>query len=112
MGVSPMWQYFRSGGFANEWHPREIHALRHAFAVAADRAVRADFRVIEVHAAHGYLFHQFLSPLSNRRTDEYGGSLENRSRLLRDTVADIRKMVPERCPLFVRVSATDWVEGG
>lgn len=90
----------------------EIQALQHNFAVAAERAVRAGFHVIEVHAAHGYLFHQFLSSLSNRRTDEYGGSLENRSRFLRDTVADIRKMVPERCPLFVRVSATDWVEGG
>lgn len=90
----------------------EIHGLSQAFVAAAERAFRAGFRIIEIHAAHGYLFHEFLSPLSNRRTDNYGGSFEHRSRFLRDTVAAIRKVLPERCPLFVRISATDWVEGG
>jgi 2,4-dienoyl-CoA reductase-like NADH-dependent reductase (Old Yellow Enzyme family) len=95
-----------------ELTPDEIQGLQHAFVIATERALRAGFRVIEVHAAHGYLFHEFLSPLSNRRSDEYGGSFENRSRFLRDTVGAIRKVLPERCPLFVRISATDWVEGG
>jgi 2,4-dienoyl-CoA reductase-like NADH-dependent reductase (Old Yellow Enzyme family) len=90
----------------------EIHALQKAFATAAERAFAAGFRVIEVHAAHGYLFHEFLSPLSNRRTDNYGGSFENRARFLLGAVAEIRKVWPERCPVFVRISATDWVEGG
>ncbi|HET6160809.1 MAG TPA: NADH:flavin oxidoreductase/NADH oxidase [Dongiaceae bacterium] len=89
-----------------------VRALQDAFTTAAKRAFQAGFRVIEVHAAHGYLFHEFLSPLSNHRTDEYGGSFENRTRFLRDTVADVRAALPERCPLFVRISATDWVEGG
>jgi 2,4-dienoyl-CoA reductase-like NADH-dependent reductase (Old Yellow Enzyme family) len=90
----------------------EIRGLQNAFATAADRAVRAGFRVIEVHAAHGYLFHEFLSPLSNRRTDEYGGSFENRCRFLLDTVSAVRKTLPDSCALFVRISATDWTEGG
>jgi 2,4-dienoyl-CoA reductase-like NADH-dependent reductase (Old Yellow Enzyme family) len=90
----------------------EIQALQRAFVEAAEHAVHAGFQVIELHAAHGYLFHQFLSSLSNHRTDEYGGSFDNRTRLLRDTVADVRKILPERCPLFVRISATDWVENG
>jgi 2,4-dienoyl-CoA reductase-like NADH-dependent reductase (Old Yellow Enzyme family) len=89
-----------------------IRALQDAFAKAAERSFQAGFRVIEIHAAHGYLFHEFLSPLSNRRTDEYGGSFTNRTRFLRDTVAAVRAVLPERCPLFVRISATDWVEGG
>ncbi len=76
------------------------------------RAVEAGFRVIELHAAHGYLFHEFLSPLSNRRTDSYGGSFDNRTRLLRDTAASVRAALPDGIPLFVRISATDWTEGG
>ena len=69
--------------------------------------------MIEIHAAHGYLLHEFLSPLSNQRTDEYGGSFENRTRfLLRGGRAPSREVWPERLPLFVRISATDWVEGG
>ncbi len=95
-----------------ELTPAEIEEIQSAFVTAARRAFDAGFRVIEIHAAHGYLFHEFLSPLSNKRTDSYGGSFENRTRFLRDTVAVIRKSVPERCPLFVRISATDWVEGG
>jgi 2,4-dienoyl-CoA reductase-like NADH-dependent reductase (Old Yellow Enzyme family) len=82
------------------------------FVAAARRARQAGFRVAEVHAAHGYLLHQFLSPLSNQRTDAYGGSLENRSRLLREVVAAVRAEWPQELPVFVRLSATDWVEGG
>ena len=83
-----------------------------AFADAARRAVAAGFRVIEIHAAHGYLIHEFLSPLSNHRTDEYGGSFENRTRILHEVVAAVRSVWPERFPLFVRLSVTDWTEGG
>ena len=89
-----------------------IGALQKAFATAAARAYAAGFRLIEIHAAHGYLAHEFLSPLSNRRSDTYGGSFENRTRFLRETVAAVRKALPERCPLFVRISSTDWTEGG
>ncbi|MGG7463879.1 NADH:flavin oxidoreductase/NADH oxidase [Plantibacter sp. YIM 135347] len=82
------------------------------FRSAAARAVEAGFRVIELHAAHGYLLHQFLSPLSNVRTDEYGGSLENRARLLLRVVDAVRSVLPEDLALFIRFSATDWAEGG
>jgi 2,4-dienoyl-CoA reductase-like NADH-dependent reductase (Old Yellow Enzyme family) len=68
--------------------------------------------VIEVHGAHGYLMHEFYSPLSNRRTDAYGGSFENRTRMLRETVAAVRGALPDRCPVLVRISSTDWTEGG
>jgi len=90
----------------------QIKSLQNAFALAAERAVAAGFAVIEIHGAHGYLIHEFLSPLSNRRTDAYGGSFDNRTRFLRDCVAAVRRVLPEGCPLFVRISATDWVEGG
>lgn len=83
-----------------------------AFAGAAGRAREAGFQVVEIHAAHGYLLHEFLSPLSNHRQDKYGGSLENRTRLLREVAAAVRAVWPERLPLFVRISATDWAEGG
>jgi 2,4-dienoyl-CoA reductase-like NADH-dependent reductase (Old Yellow Enzyme family) len=83
-----------------------------AFAVAARRAMAAGFRVIEIHAAHGYLLHEFLSPISNHRDDEYGGSFENRARMLREVVRAVRAVWPEQAPLFVRISATDWVDGG
>ena len=89
-----------------------INAVVQGFAEASRRATAAGFRVIELHAAHGYLIHQFLSPLSNHRTDEYGGSFENRTRLLREVVAAVRMKWPEKYPLFVRVSATDWQDGG
>ncbi len=82
------------------------------FAAAARRAREAGFRVVEVHAAHGYLLHQFLSPLSNRRTDGYGGSFEGRTRLVREVVEAVRGEWPEELPLFLRISATDWAEGG
>jgi len=79
---------------------------------AAARALGAGFRVIEIHAAHGYLLHEFLSPLSNKRTDAWGGSFQGRTRALRETVQSIRTHWPERLPLLVRISATDWAEGG
>ena len=83
-----------------------------AFATAARRACQAGFRVLEIHAAHGYLIHEFLSPLSNRRDDDYGGSFENRTRLCREIVAGVRSSWPKELPLFLRISATDWIEGG
>src|SRR4051794_5369476 len=83
-----------------------------AFRRAAFRARRAGFDVVEVHAAHGYLIHEFLSPLSNTRTDEYGGSFENRIRLCLEVVTAGRSVWPDDLPLFVRISATDWVAGG
>ena len=82
------------------------------FRAAAQRAREAGFEVIEIHGAHGYLIHQFLSPLSNTRTDQYGGSLENRARLLREVIAAVRENWPAPMPLWVRLSATDWAEGG
>ncbi len=89
-----------------------IEQVQQDFAVAAERAVRAGFRVIEIHAAHGYLVHQFLSPLSNTRADEYGGVFQNRIRLLLEIVERIRAAVPGDLPLIVRLSCTDWAEGG
>jgi 2,4-dienoyl-CoA reductase-like NADH-dependent reductase (Old Yellow Enzyme family) len=89
-----------------------IAAVIRGFADAACRAMEAGFHVVELHAAHGYLLHQFLSPLSNRRDDRWGGSFENRTRLAREVVEAVRRVWPERLPLFLRVSATDWVEGG
>lgn len=82
------------------------------FAAAAKRALEAGFQIIEIHGAHGYLLHQFFSPLSNHRTDAYGGSRENRARLLLQVTEAVRKVWPEAYPLFVRLSCTDWVEGG
>ena len=82
------------------------------FAAAATRSLQAGFKVIEIHAAHGYLVHQFLSPLSNTREDEYGGSFENRIRLLLQIIDEVKIVWPENLPLFVRISATDWVENG
>jgi 2,4-dienoyl-CoA reductase-like NADH-dependent reductase (Old Yellow Enzyme family) len=82
------------------------------FKNAAARALVAGFKVIEIHGAHGYLIHEFLSPLSNKRTDEYGGSFENRIRLLLDIIDAVKSVWPEENPLFVRISSTDWTEGG
>lgn len=82
------------------------------FKTAALRAFQAGYKVVEIHAAHGYLIHQFLSPLSNFRTDNYGGSFENRIRLCLEIVNAVQSVWPENLPLFVRISATDWVEGG
>jgi 2,4-dienoyl-CoA reductase-like NADH-dependent reductase (Old Yellow Enzyme family) len=90
----------------------EIEEVIEAFKRAAERALVAGFKVLEIHAAHGYLLHEFLSPVSNRRQDEYGGSFDNRIRLLLRVTEAIRGVMPDRLPLFVRISATDWVERG
>jgi 2,4-dienoyl-CoA reductase-like NADH-dependent reductase (Old Yellow Enzyme family) len=90
----------------------DIEKAKNDFVAAAKRSVEAGFEVIEIHAAHGYLFHEFLSPLSNKRTDEYGGSLENRMRFPLETAGKVREIVPENLPVFVRISAIDWTEGG
>jgi 2,4-dienoyl-CoA reductase-like NADH-dependent reductase (Old Yellow Enzyme family) len=82
------------------------------FRAAAERALKIGYQVVEIHGAHGYLIHQFLSPLSNHRTDEYGGVFENRTRLLLEIVSAIRSVWPEKLPLFTRLSATDYVDGG
>lgn len=89
-----------------------IRGVVSAFVDAARRADEAGFDVVEIHAAHGYLLHEFLSPLSNERTDEYGGSRDNRARLLLEVCDAVRQVWPEGKPLFVRISATDWVDGG
>ena len=89
-----------------------IEGIVVAFEAAAKRALAAGFRLIEIHSAHGYLLHEFLSPLSNYRTDQYGGSLENRLRLPLRVAKHLRRLVPKELPVFVRISATDWAEGG
>jgi 2,4-dienoyl-CoA reductase-like NADH-dependent reductase (Old Yellow Enzyme family) len=113
------WQIVSSSAIAFEGYAEpvaltipQIHQLTQEFAAAAVRSVGIGFNVIELHAAHGYLFHQFYSPLSNKRTDEYGGEFANRTRFLRETVEAVRKAIPTGMPLFVRISATDWVEDG
>ena len=83
-----------------------------AFGQAAQRALQAGAKVVEIHAAHGYLLHSFLSPLSNQRADDYGGSFSNRIRFLGETVASVRRVWPEEYPLFVRISSTDWTDSG
>ena len=90
----------------------EIKNTVNDFALAARRALAAGFSVIEIHAAHGYLINEFMSPLSNKRSDEYGGSFENRTRLLIEIVEAVRKIWPENNPLFVRISASEWTNGG
>jgi 2,4-dienoyl-CoA reductase-like NADH-dependent reductase (Old Yellow Enzyme family) len=89
-----------------------IRGVIEAFRAAAGRAAEAGFQVLEIHAAHGYLIHEFLSPLSNVRDDAYGGTFDNRTRLLREIVSAVRERWPEGNPLFVRISATDWAEHG
>lgn len=104
--------------FDQDWHvPQALDAagIRQViadFRVAAERALAAGFQLIEIHGAHGYLLHQFLSPLSNQRSDEYGGSFENRTRLVRQVIAAVREVWPAELPLWLRISATDWAEGG
>jgi len=103
--------------FGNYPQPRElstseINQLREDFVTAAERALFAGFDVIELHVAHGYLLHEFLSPISNQRTDEYGGSFENRIRLLIEIAREIRVVISPTRALFVRLSCTDWVDGG
>lgn len=111
--VAPSAAPFREGWIVpHALSVEEIHGLTASFVAAARRAIAAGFRVIEIHAAHGYLLNEFLSPLANARTDEYGGSFENRTRFLREVTAAIRAVIPEEMPLFVRISASDWMEGG
>jgi len=90
----------------------DIKKVINDFSDAAKRSMDAGFKIIEIHAAHGYLINEFMSPLSNLRTDEYGGSFENRIRILLEIVSATRKIISNDLPLFVRISATDWVEGG
>jgi 2,4-dienoyl-CoA reductase-like NADH-dependent reductase (Old Yellow Enzyme family) len=90
----------------------ELDAIVTAYRAAVRRAMRAGFDVVELHAAHGYFLHQFVSPISNRRTDAYGGSLENRGRMLLRVVDAVRAELPESTPLLVRLSCSDWVAGG
>jgi 2,4-dienoyl-CoA reductase-like NADH-dependent reductase (Old Yellow Enzyme family) len=104
--------------FDDGWHtPRaltvaEIGEVVDAFRRAAERALAAGFEVLEIHGAHGYLIHEFLSPISNRRADRYGGAFEHRARLALEVAEAVRAVVPDHLPLLFRVSATDWVEGG
>ncbi|REA62719.1 NADPH dehydrogenase NamA [Dyadobacter luteus] len=95
-----------------EMSQSDINQLITDFAKATERALQAGFEVIELHAAHGYLIHQFLSPLSNHRNDNYGGSFENRIRLLLEIIEEVQKVWPSDLPLIVRISATDWAENG
>ena len=90
----------------------DIARVQNNFAAAAKRALAAGYEWLELHAAHGYLFHEFLSPISNHRTDDYGGSFENRIRFLSDTAAAVRAVWPDSLPLTIRLSCTDWMEGG
>ena len=96
----------------HELTKEEIAEVQASFKAAAERALVAGFEWLEIHAAHGYLIQSFYSPLSNQRTDSYGGSLQNRARFLLETVRAVREIWPERLPLTVRISGSDWVEGG
>jgi len=104
--------YMEGERIPHELSSEEINALVQRFKEAAQRAVNAGFDVIEIHAAHGYLLHQFLSPLSNIRTDEYGGSFENRCRFLLEVVEAVNEVLDDNHPLFVRISATEYAENG
>jgi 2,4-dienoyl-CoA reductase-like NADH-dependent reductase (Old Yellow Enzyme family) len=92
--------------------PQQMKAIRDAFAKAAKRAANIGLDAVQIHAAHGYLLHSFLSPLSNKRTDAYGGSLENRMRFPLEVFEAVREAFPSERPVTIRVSGTDWVEGG
>ncbi|MFF2844124.1 NADH:flavin oxidoreductase/NADH oxidase [Paenarthrobacter sp. NPDC057981] len=110
--VAPSAIPFEGMATPRELDQKGIDEALAAFVAAAGRAVEAGFELIEIHGAHGYLLHEFLSPLSNHRTDAYGGSLQNRSRLLRDIVDAVRQEIGEEIALVVRLSATDWADGG
>ena len=104
--------FSRESPMPRELTVAELDGIVQSFADAAKRALAAGFKVAEIHMAHGYLLHQFLSPLTNRRSDAYGGSLENRARLPLRVARAVREVWPHQLPLFTRISATDWVEGG
>jgi len=111
--IAPSAIPFRDGDpLPHELSGAEIRQLIRQFSLAAGRALAAGFELVEIHGAHGYLINEFLSPLSNHRTDEYGGSFENRIRFALEVTAAVREVWPARLPLFFRVSATDWVENG
>lgn len=105
-------RYGQDGPVPHELTAEEIRAVTAAFAAAATRSLTAGFRVVELHFAHGYLGHSFLSPLMNERKDEYGGSFDNRARFLLESVRAVRAVLPDETPLLVRLSCTDWVDGG
>jgi 2,4-dienoyl-CoA reductase-like NADH-dependent reductase (Old Yellow Enzyme family) len=111
MGPSPI-PFDAKSVSPREMMVADIDGVVASFAKAARRALEAGFEVIEIHSAHGYLLHEFLSPISNRRTDEYGGSLENRMRFTLRVAKAVRGVIPESSPLLARLSVTDWVEGG
>jgi 2,4-dienoyl-CoA reductase (NADPH2) len=96
----------------DELSAHDLEMVKQQFVKAAERALQAGFRIIELHAAHGYLLHEFLSPISNRRTDDFGGSLENRMRFPLQVARALRSALPASMPLFVRISATDYAEDG
>jgi 2,4-dienoyl-CoA reductase-like NADH-dependent reductase (Old Yellow Enzyme family) len=104
--------FFDGGPVPRELTTADIRLLVDSFGAATNRALAAGFEVIEIHAAHGYLIHQFLSPLSNFRRDEYGGSFENRIRIALEIVRAVREAMGPKPPLFLRISATDWIDGG
>jgi 2,4-dienoyl-CoA reductase-like NADH-dependent reductase (Old Yellow Enzyme family) len=111
--VAPSAAPFHPGDPApRELSVAEIGSIVDAFRSAAGRAAEAGFQIAEIHGAHGYLIHQFLSPLSNRRTDDYGGAFEHRIRFALEVIRAVRSVWPENLPLFLRISSTDWVEGG
>ena len=103
------WPYAEGSTELRAMDGDDIEAVIDAFAAAAERSLAAGFEIAEVHAAHGYLLHEFLSPVTNRRTDAYGGSFENRTRLVREATEAVREVWPEDRPVFVRISATDWL---
>lgn len=111
--VAPSAVPFKEGTVVPDALSKEaIQQVIKDFKLAAERALKAGFQVVEIHAAHGYLLHQFYSSLSNFRTDEYGGSFENRIRLLVEIIQSVKTVWPSDLPLFVRISSSDWVEGG
>ncbi len=111
--IAPSALAYREGeSLPREMRLKDIQHLIKDFSDAAERSVKAGFKVIEIHAAHGYLINEFLSPLSNHRGDEYGGSFNNCTRLLLEIIAAVRNVISNEFPLFVRISATDWVKGG
>lgn len=109
MAPSPI-PFDKGYGIPHELTIAEIHKVTQDFIAAARRAIAAGYQILEIHAAHGYLLNSFLSPITNKRTDHYGGSFENRTRFLMETVAALRKLMPDAMPLFVRLSATDWLD--
>jgi 2,4-dienoyl-CoA reductase-like NADH-dependent reductase (Old Yellow Enzyme family) len=110
-GPSPE-PFFENYPVPKEMTKQDIDKVIYDFVKAAERSLDAGYKVIELHFAHGYLIHEFLSPLSNKRKDEYGGSFENRCRLPLEIITAVRNIIPDSYPLFARISSTDWTEGG